>query len=314
MTATIIIVEGVDLAGKTTLINRLSKDLNATVIKNRLPTGREDVTAWVRLVQTVEDGFVICDRSPAISDPIYAPIARRALPIVTQSEGLSILQSLRSNHKLHVIHCDPGYAAILNNLKLDPVQPGWVTNNLTKLYRAYQEYPWGELPTYIYDYQLKDSYGFLVNYLKGTGPDEWLPVADETYADYEMSEVLAFHRKFEIPFPDQLALMPPDVFEYRMKFMHEELQEFYESHADRDMVKAFDALLDLTYVLKGTALMVGITPEQWNWGFQAVQHANMSKIRTPSASQSKRGHSFDVIKPLGWVGPEKTLRNILGVD
>ena len=81
-----------------------------------------------------------------------------------------------------------------------------------------------------------------------------------------------------------------------------------------DRVKAFDALLDLTYVAYGTALFLGVDPGQWHAGMAAVQKANMSKERAESATQSKRGSAFDVIKPEGWTGPEQRLQEILSWD
>jgi hypothetical protein len=43
----------------------------------------------------------------------------------------------------------------------------------------------------------------------------------------------------------------------------------------------------------------------------AVQKANMAKVRVAKAEDSKRGSTFDVRKPEGWVGPEARLEEIL---
>ena len=68
-----------------------------------------------------------------------------------------------------------------------------------------------------------------------------------------------------------------------------------------DDAQAFDALLDLNYVSHGTAHLLGYP---WQIGWNAVQSANMAKERAASdGSNSKRGSSFDVVKPAGWTPP-----------
>lgn len=68
-----------------------------------------------------------------------------------------------------------------------------------------------------------------------------------------------------------------------------------------DDAQAFDALLDLVYVAHGTAHLLGYP---WQIGWNAVQRANISKERAAAdGSDSKRGSSFDVIKPAGWTPP-----------
>ena len=61
-----------------------------------------------------------------------------------------------------------------------------------------------------------------------------------------------------------------------------------------------DALVDIVYIALGTAWLFNLPFEKaWN----EVQKANMSKIRTKSKSK-KRGTSFDVVKPKGWIAPD----------
>ena len=93
------------------------------------------------------------------------------------------------------------------------------------------------------------------------------------------------------------------IFNKQKKDILEEATEFVDSYRDFDVVGQFDALLDLAYVVAGTALMMGITPEQWDEGMAAVHNANMKKVRATSAGDSKRGTKLDVVKPEGWTGP-----------
>lgn len=126
-----------------------------------------------------------------------------------------------------------------------------------------------------------------------------------------------FHKKFGVDVagnqrPDILAA---DLFEFRRKFLEEELKEFVDAHGKGDVVKAIDSLIDLVYVAHGTALLMGVTPHQWNACWQAVHQANMLKVRVESADESQastgRGHGTDVRKPDGWQSPEPILAAIL---
>lgn len=93
---------------------------------------------------------------------------------------------------------------------------------------------------------------------------------------------------------------------FRTRFLNEELREFTEAIVADDPAAMFDALLDLTYVAMGTAHLLGFP---WQEGWDEVQRANMTKTRAAAdGSDSKRGSSFDVVKPLGWTPP-----NIAGV-
>lgn len=123
-------------------------------------------------------------------------------------------------------------------------------------------------------------------------------------------DVCEFHEKFGLPSPDTVTsgLISREAFDFRVKFMKEELDEYIEAYVNRDPVKAIDALVDLVYVTLGTAAFHGFPFDQvW----EVVHRANMKKVRTPSKDLSKRGSAFDVIKPPGWVGPEEEIRIIL---
>lgn len=128
----------------------------------------------------------------------------------------------------------------------------------------------------------------------------------------EIDFVREFHDKFDLALGDTDILSDDEALQkFRTNFLQEELDEFRVALASKDRVKAFDALLDLAYVTYGTALCLGIDPDQWCMGFDAVHEANMTKVRARWDSESKRGHASDVIKPEGFVGPEGKLRAIL---
>ena len=142
--------------------------------------------------------------------------------------------------------------------------------------------------------------------------------------------VQEFHRKFDLPDGEGDHKHDLDAAGFRWKFLREEADEFMESlfpeevmtctygelggYTDTDKVHAFDALLDLAYVAYGTALMMGITPQQWADGFAIVHEHNMMKERAKSKEDSKRGSALDVIKPPGWTPPEPALYMLLCGD
>lgn len=118
------------------------------------------------------------------------------------------------------------------------------------------------------------------------------------------NDVLEFHRRFGLPVPG--AANPPnlpsrEVIEFRLKFMREELEETERAVAAGDLVGVADGLVDLIYVAIGTAWFCGL-PLCAVW--DEVHAANLRKVRTPSADASKRGSAWDVVKPIGWRGPD----------
>lgn len=148
----------------------------------------------------------------------------------------------------------------------------------------------------------------------------------------DFDDVGDFHRKFGLPVVicegDVSDEQPgprevdPELLLMRANFLLEELMEFMEAcdltwagtgqitivHADPgeeaevDHGQAFDALIDLVYVAMGTAHLFGYP---WHHGWRLVQNANMAKVRAQAdASDSKRGSSYDVVKPPGWTPPD----------
>lgn len=114
------------------------------------------------------------------------------------------------------------------------------------------------------------------------------------------ADVRAFQEKFDIPMSQIPAFLDGKAERFRTKFLQEELDEFKEACQHQDLAKAFDALLDLAYVVHGTALMMGLP---WDKGWAEVQRANMQKVRATDPTASKRGSPLDVVKPVGWQPP-----------
>lgn len=147
----------------------------------------------------------------------------------------------------------------------------------------------------------------------------------------ECGMVRQFHQRFDQIAPDQISHLTRRKLQDRVLFMLEELTEFAaaaglnslsasllaEADATRDydlallqsqnMEGMFDALLDLVYVAKGTAVMMGLD-QVWDQGFADVQRANMTKV----LGETHRGNKHDVAKPPGWVGPQTAAVLALG--
>lgn len=111
--------------------------------------------------------------------------------------------------------------------------------------------------------------------------------------DSELEDVRDFHVKFgQLNYHEPGFLTRRKLIE-RSKFLGEELKELVDA-ATLDLQA--DALVDLVYVAKGTAVMMGLP---WAELWDDVQRANMAKVR----GTTHRGNLVDVCKPLGWEPP-----------
>lgn len=116
------------------------------------------------------------------------------------------------------------------------------------------------------------------------------------------ADVHDFHEKFRLLYDGAPKTLERDLLDFRVKFMQEELDEYAEGAEEGDLEKQLDAIIDLIYVALGTLLLQGMLPA-FAPGWKRVQAANMAKVRTERAEDSKRGSTFDVTKPEGWKAP-----------
>jgi predicted HAD superfamily Cof-like phosphohydrolase len=119
-------------------------------------------------------------------------------------------------------------------------------------------------------------------------------------------DVGQFHEKFGLDNIKNKIVphsLDHSVWQFRVNFMQEELDEFTDAWADGDLPKMADALVDLVYVALGTAHLMHIP---FNDVWAEVQRANMAKVRANSADdpRSSRKHTLDVVKPAGWQPPD----------
>ena len=124
---------------------------------------------------------------------------------------------------------------------------------------------------------------------------------------HNFDDVGDFHEKFDLynttHHPTGPRILPEELMGFRIKFLREEFDEFIEGYEERNEAKMADALVDLVYVAMGTAHLKGYP---WRALWAEVQRANMTKERALSSddSRSKRGSSYDVVKPDGWQPPD----------
>lgn len=140
------------------------------------------------------------------------------------------------------------------------------------------------------------------------------------------TDIVDFHHRYGLDYGGAPRLLPDDLDSFRVLFMAEELQEYAGVEGLVDWLRSslaergpsvdslelrenrLDALVDLVYVALGTAYLSGFNfAEAW----RRVHRANMSKVRVERACDSKRGSTFDVVKPAGWTPPSH--KDLVGV-
>ena len=115
-----------------------------------------------------------------------------------------------------------------------------------------------------------------------------------------VKDINAFGKKFNLPQTEGSELLDERLMAFRIAFMQEELDETLDAYQCEDIEAVFDGLLDLAYVVLGTAWMMNLPFEE---GWQRVHHANMQKVRVDNVDESKRGSPYDLKKPDGWRPP-----------
>lgn len=125
---------------------------------------------------------------------------------------------------------------------------------------------------------------------------DWRPTVSQRFDP--VRDIEDFHEKFGLLYQGPPRELPEHIDVFRLGFMTEELIEYHNSRTLHDKL---DALVDLTYVVLGTAHLHGFNfREAW----RRVHEANMKKVRASEAEQSKRKSTQDVIKPDGWKAPD----------
>jgi hypothetical protein len=139
----LIIVEGVDGSGKTTVIRDLrtqSRTYFWVASSSRRPSTLPalcDALYWLSQASSLPLP-IICDRFPLISEPIYGPILR-GKSMLEEMNGRNKSKNADLMHQIdRVIYCRPPRAEIIKNLKItESSQLGGVIDNLDRLLFSY---------------------------------------------------------------------------------------------------------------------------------------------------------------------------------
>jgi predicted HAD superfamily Cof-like phosphohydrolase len=299
---TIIVIEGPDASGKSTLAKHLAHVLDRTIQPSEGPPKYPgEINERLARYSTLGDD-IIYDRHPVVSEEVYAYALRR-----TTDVSLVTMQYFYAQRPLF-IYCDPltrDLPRTHNKKPHDtPEHLYAVHENYERLVTAYRS--WALTHAHII-YRIGDDYDRIAHYV----------------IDY-VRDIREFHIKFGIAYDGPPRPLSPDLKDFRVRFLAEELCEYAgvpaitktliqaalkEKQRDVPLADQFDALIDLVYVALGTAHLHGFPfPNGW----AMVHAANMRKIRAPSAEHSTRGHAADVIKPEGWQHPN--ISRALGDD
>lgn len=133
-----IIIEGMDNTGKSTLVTRLSKDLKLVLVNNqKRPAHAQEALTYIQGVLTLARDFrVIADRWAPISEPIYGPICRNTHLFTNQDLQQQLGMTLQVNPL--IIYCRPPTPRVLdfgNQAQMDGV-----IDNADKLLGSYDAF------------------------------------------------------------------------------------------------------------------------------------------------------------------------------
>lgn len=134
-----VIVEGCDNAGKTTLVQRLSDELKLlTVLNRRRPRSLQQSWDYLtRIMPAMAYLPTVVDRFMAVSEPIYGPICRgeRLYSLADIVHQFKFVTKSLGDHPPLLVYCRPSNERILNFG--DRPQMAGVIQNAQALIEAY---------------------------------------------------------------------------------------------------------------------------------------------------------------------------------
>lgn len=113
-----------------------------------------------------------------------------------------------------------------------------------------------------------------------------------------MTDVFRLHEKFGLLYNLELTHIDDKTLVLRHNFLAEELDELRAAIFANDLPGIADALIDIVYVAKGTAVMLGLP---WEQLWADVQRANMEKRKI---EPTPTDHHGGLVKPEGWTPPQ----------
>lgn len=108
---------------------------------------------------------------------------------------------------------------------------------------------------------------------------------------FYIRDVKRFHDKFSLETPPLFVFLPHDLFDFRVGFFREELQEYVDSCKQGDLATAIDSLIDLVYIVCGAALLHGIDVESFHKMIDEHPHMDVYPLFESDEPQ-KQGPGF----------------------
>lgn len=153
----LVIIEGCDAAGKTTLKNELVSRYNfIESVPKSLPTDKTDIIMCAENATAInlalENGdHVVMDRS-WLSEAIYSPLLRN-MDGRFKPYQLRMLERMAMTAGAVIVHCDPGWNEVKQNWQVRGDAHITEEHVLWSLYRDYKRLPTTtNLPVYAYNY------------------------------------------------------------------------------------------------------------------------------------------------------------------
>lgn len=303
-----IVVEGPDNSGKSTLIRHLVGALGIPLVPGE---GPEKYPGEIndRVARYAKIDNAIFDRHPCVSQRIYNKFRvgtdvdyeltsdfYASKPIFVYCVGRDLDgQILKDYDKIVNASGVPHEKLVVDNHEaICALYRSWAERHATIIYRIGDGF---------------DRIAIQLASLLNGNTSRFDPVAD----------IEEFHTRFDLTYLDKPRVLPRELSDFRIRFMQEELDEYAQHDAaawaqreltvmgQRDdaeyafhLENQLDALVDEVYVAIGTSYLHGFNfREAW----RRVHAANMKKERCERVGDSKRGSTFDVIKPAGWEAP-----------
>ena len=163
-----IILEGPDASGKSTLARRLEQQHGYTVVKWDQTHTYDQMIDWLADPQRGTD-HVVCDRFPLFSEEIYGPILRNRTKF-TEKEQMNTLLLLQSLRPLMVLCTEVDEAAF----SATPQLPTALENRVAAL--AYQgaRKGWEQFfPVFPYSFLESDRFNLDSLVRRDVGPPDW---------------------------------------------------------------------------------------------------------------------------------------------
>ncbi len=151
----LIIVEGTDNSGKTTVAKELASQSHGVYInsKHRPPPSVTYLLEYQEILgQISRFTSVVTDRHPAISESVYGPIIRGSCSLRTEREVNFCLEEAAA-----IVYCCPPADLVLASLP-EREQMAGVAENILALREAYDQFFASERwPVYRYDYTTRSA-------------------------------------------------------------------------------------------------------------------------------------------------------------